>query len=44
MKKVYTFVPIQNFDDSWTDEKLYKKYNFTNDEISFIEQTVGNPK
>jgi site-specific DNA-methyltransferase (adenine-specific) len=30
-------VPMQDYDESWTDEKLYKKYGLTNDEIAFIE-------
>ena len=40
MKKVYTFVPMQDFTQSWTDEKLYKKYRLTEDEIAFIEAMV----
>jgi site-specific DNA-methyltransferase (adenine-specific) len=40
MKKVYSFVPMQNFDEEWTDEKLYKKYKFTTKEIAFIESIV----
>lgn len=40
MKKVYSFVPTQDFEQSWTDEKLYKKYKLTKDEISFIESMV----
>jgi site-specific DNA-methyltransferase (adenine-specific) len=38
--KVYAFVPIQDFSESWTDEKLYKKYNLTAEEISFIESMI----
>jgi site-specific DNA-methyltransferase (adenine-specific) len=38
--KVYTFVPIQCFDEPWTDEKLYEKYNITKEEISFIESMI----
>lgn len=38
--KVYSFVPVQNFDEPWTDEKLYKKYDLTKDEIEFIESMV----
>jgi site-specific DNA-methyltransferase (adenine-specific) len=38
--KVYTFVPTQNFSESWTDVKLYKKYRLTEDEIAFIESMV----
>lgn len=40
MKRVYTFVPIQDFSQRWTDENLYKKYGFTEDEIAFIEAMV----
>lgn len=39
-KGVYQFVPIQNFNEEWTDEKLYKKYNLTQDEIAFIESMI----
>ena len=40
MKKVYSFVPMQDLNESWTDEKLYKKYNLTADEIAFIESMI----
>ena len=39
-KGVYSFVPIQNFDELWTDEKLYKKYRLTKEESAFIEAMV----
>ncbi len=38
--KVYSFVPIQNFDEPWTDEKLYKKYGISEEEIAFIESMI----
>ncbi len=38
--KVYSLVPTQNFAESWTDEKLYKKYKLTTKEIAFIESMV----
>ncbi len=38
--KVYKFVPIQDFTESWTDEKLYKKYKLTAEEIAFIESMI----
>jgi len=38
--KVYAFVPIQDFSEQWSDEKLYKKYGLTKDEITFIESMV----
>ena len=40
MKKVYTFVPLQDSSKPWTDEELYKKYNLTEVEISFIESMI----
>jgi site-specific DNA-methyltransferase (adenine-specific) len=40
MKKVYSFVPLQDFNETWTDEKLYKKYNLTAEEIEFIESMI----
>ena len=39
-KKNYQFVPIQNFDQSWNDKKLFKKYNINDSEIKFIESLV----
>ena len=38
--KVYQFVPIQDFTESWTDEKLYAKYGLTEEEIEFIESMI----
>ncbi len=38
--KVYKFVPMQDFSESWTDEKLYKKYKLTKEEIEFIESMI----
>lgn len=40
MKKVYSFVPMQDFSEPWTDEKLYKKYKLTKEEIEFIESMI----
>jgi hypothetical protein len=39
-RKVYSFVPMQGFDQPWSDEKLYKKYKLTDDEIAFIESMI----
>jgi site-specific DNA-methyltransferase (adenine-specific) len=39
-KKVYAFVPVQDFSEPWTDEKLYKKYSLTDAEITFIESMI----
>lgn len=38
--KVYLLVPMQDFNKSWSDEKLYKKYKLNKDEIAFIESMV----
>ncbi|MCW5855117.1 MAG: hypothetical protein KIT46_03635 [Anaerolineales bacterium] len=38
--RVYTFVPTQDLSESWTDEKLYKKYKLTKDEIAFIDSMI----
>ncbi|MEI7425521.1 MAG: Eco57I restriction-modification methylase domain-containing protein [Candidatus Moraniibacteriota bacterium] len=37
---VYQFVPLQDFNQLWTDEKLYKKYELTKEEIEFIESMI----
>lgn len=36
----FVFVSDQDFTEEWTDEKLYKKYELTEDEIAFIESTI----
>ena len=38
--KVYSFVPIQDFSKSWTDEELYAKYDLDEKEIAFIESMI----
>jgi site-specific DNA-methyltransferase (adenine-specific) len=39
-KDRFSFVPLQNYDEPWTDEKLYKKYGLTKNEIGFIESMI----
>ena len=39
-RKVYTFVPTQDWTKLWTDEELYKKYGLSASEIAFIESIV----
>lgn len=39
-QKVYTFVPIQDFSESWSDEKLYAKYNLSEEERDFIKSFI----
>lgn len=36
----FKFVPNQDFKESWTDEKLFKKYNLTEGEIELIESMI----
>lgn len=40
MKKVYSFVPVQDFSKPWTDKELYAKYGLTDEEIAFIESMI----
>ncbi len=39
-KSTYALVPMQDFTQSWTDEKLYLKYGLSKDEIAFIESMI----
>jgi site-specific DNA-methyltransferase (adenine-specific) len=39
-RKVYTFVPTQEWTRQWTDNDLYAKYALSGSEIAFIEQVV----
>lgn len=39
-RKVYTFVPKQDWSRPWTDADLYAKYGITQTEIDFIEKVV----
>lgn len=39
-RKVYTFVPTQEWTKRWTDEDLYAKYGISASEIAFIEKVV----
>jgi hypothetical protein len=39
-RRVYTFVPTQEWTKQWTDADLYAKYGLTDEEIAFIEKIV----
>ena len=39
-KDVYQFVPLQDFSKPWTDVELYKKYELSENEISYIESII----
>ena len=40
MRGVYSYVPIQDFAQEWTDDKLYTKYGLTDEEINFIDSMI----
>ena len=37
----YSFVPLQDFTEPWTDAKLYEKYGITPEEQSYIESMIS---
>ena len=39
-RKVYTFVPTQDWTRTWTDSDLYSRYGLSDDEIAFVEKIV----
>ncbi len=39
-RELFQFVPLQNFSEPWTDEKLYAKYGITAEEQSYIESLI----
>ena len=39
-KSNFRYVPLQDFNRSWTDDDLYTKYNLSQEEVSFIERTI----
>jgi len=39
-KKVYRFVPLQDFSKAFTDDMLYKKYMLSKKDIEFIESRI----
>jgi site-specific DNA-methyltransferase (adenine-specific) len=39
-RKVYDFVPKQDFSSKWSDEKLNKKYKLEPEDIEFIDKMI----
>ena len=39
-KGCFEFVPVQDFSQEWTDEKLYSKYNLSKEEREFIDSMI----
>jgi site-specific DNA-methyltransferase (adenine-specific) len=40
MRGVYSITPMQDFTENWSDEKLFTKYNLTEQEITFIDSMI----
>ncbi len=40
LRPMYSWVPVQSWDQSWTDGELYKKYNLTREETEYIEAVI----
>ena len=39
-RNTYRFVPVVDFSESWTDNKLYRRFELTSDEIDLIENSI----
>ena len=39
-RSAYSFIPIQDFSKTWTDEELYLKYGLTDEEVANIERLI----
>lgn len=39
-QSVYSLVPLQDFHEEWSDDKLYVKYNLSEEEIKFIDKMI----
>ena len=44
VKGCYSFIPNQDYSESWNDEKLYKKYGLSEEEIEYIENIVWSER
>ncbi len=40
LRKVYSLVPLLDFSQEWSDEKLYARYGFTETETTYIESMI----
>lgn len=41
-QSVFDYIPLVPFDREWTDSLLIERYEFTNEDVSFIESIIGN--
>lgn len=40
MKGVYRWVPLQDWEQDWTDERLYQKYAISKEEVAYIKSMI----
>lgn len=43
-RSTFRYIPVQDFKEHWTDEKLYAKYKLTSEEVNFIEKMIKEMK
>ena len=39
-RRTFELIPLQDWNKTWTDEELYKKYKLTQEEIDYIEENI----
>jgi len=39
-QKTFEFIPLLRFDKNWKDDELYKMFNLSSEEISYIEKNI----
>jgi site-specific DNA-methyltransferase (adenine-specific) len=39
-QNIFRYVPVQDFNENWSDDKLYNKYNLQQSEIKFINSVI----
>ena len=40
MRGTYMLTPLEDFNESWSDKKLYSKYELSPSQINYIESSV----
>lgn len=43
-RETYKFVPIVDFNEEWTDKKLYNYFNLSDEQINYIEKMIEEMK
>lgn len=43
-RETYKFVPIVNFNEEWTDKKLYNYFDLSDEQINYIEKMIEEMK